>query len=66
MYSNVVTKEYLSYFADSNHAYTNTNHLLARQIMQNYDVQKGFGMILTKENIEEKLKELRKLNGINP
>jgi hypothetical protein len=34
--------------------------------MQNYDVQKGFGMILTKENIEEKLKELRKLNGINP
>lgn len=63
MYLNSVSKNYLEYFADSNHAYVETNKLIAAEITNNpIEIPNDFGMLLTKENLEEKLKELRKIN----
>ncbi|MFA7571631.1 MAG: hypothetical protein WCY75_10380 [Sulfurimonadaceae bacterium] len=66
MYLNTISKNYIEYFSDSNHAYTKTNDIIAKKVSGLIVEPNDFGMILTKENIEEKLKELRKLNGINP
>ena len=60
MYINDITNDYLNTFADSNHAYTKTYTLIANKITN--QVEKDFGILLTKENIEEKLQELRALN----
>lgn len=68
MYINSVSKHYLNYFADSNHAFPTTNELLAHKITMPSDpnIPEDFGMLITKENLEEKLRELRTLNGIQP
>lgn len=65
MYIHSISKNYLEYFADSNHAYPETNKLIAAKITNNpIKIPNDFGMLLTDKNIEEKLKELRKINGI--
>ena len=66
MYKNFVTENYLIYFADCNHPYVDTNTLIAHQILNLPDanIPSDFGMLLTKENIESKLNELRQINGI--
>jgi hypothetical protein len=66
MYSNTVTENYLLYFADCNHPYVDTNTLIAHRILHLTDpnIPSDFGIILTKDNIEEKLKVLRRLNRI--
>lgn len=60
MYINNITNDYLNTFADSNHAYTKTNNLIVDTITN--QVKNDFGIILTKDNIEENLKLLRKIN----
>lgn len=66
MYNNTVTSNYLIYFADCNHPYVDTNTLIAHRILNLNDpeIPFDFGMLLTKENIEKKLEELRKINDI--
>jgi hypothetical protein len=66
MYINSVATNYRKYFADCNHAYSDTYTLIAHDISATDDpsIPKDFGMLLTKENIEEKLLELRILNGV--
>lgn len=66
MYINSVAKNYEKYFHDSNHAYTETNTLIAHKITNFSDnnIPSDFGMLLTRKNIESKLIELRYLNGI--
>nr|WP_279188855.1 hypothetical protein [Aliarcobacter skirrowii] len=59
MYINHVSKNYLKYFGDSNHAYPHTNDILAKTIMSNYKNKlDDFGILLNKDNIDEKLGEL--------
>ena len=67
MYINSVATDDRKYFADCNHAYTDTYTLIAHEITATNDpsIPEDFGMLLTKENIEEKLKELRIRNGVN-
>lgn len=66
MYMHSVSNNYLHYFADSNHAYPETNKLIAHRITMpaNADIPEDFGMMITRENLEAKLQELRVLNGI--
>lgn len=66
MYINSVSKNYLEYFADSNHAYPETNELIAHKITLPADpkIPHDFGIILTPKNIEEVLNHLRIINGI--
>ena len=66
MYINTIGDNFIDNFADCNHAYPETNAIVARKIItQNKDEPKDFGIILTSENIEIKLQELRFLNGIS-
>jgi hypothetical protein len=66
MYLNSVANNYNRYFADCNHGYTDTYTLIAHKISEkeNALIPKDFGMILTPQNVESKLAELRKINGI--
>lgn len=66
MYINSVSKNYLEYFADSNHAYPETNELIAHKITFAEDpkIPHDFGIILTPENIEAVLTQLRIIHGI--
>lgn len=66
MYINTVTSNTQKYFADSHHGYPETYKLIAYKMNRsNYQqVPKDFGMILTQENIVQKLKELRQQNGL--
>ena len=66
MYMNSIGNNYSDNFADCNHAYPETNAIVARKIItQNKSDPKDFGIILTSENIEIKLQELRLRNGIS-
>jgi len=59
MYPNIISQNYWKYFADSNHVYPRTNHILAQQIITNYTFQKiDFGILLNKQNIEEFLNSI--------
>lgn len=66
MYINSVAQNYPYYFADCNHAYTDTYTLVAHKITAIPDkaIPNDFGMTLTKENIDAKLNELRIKNGV--
>lgn len=62
MYRNEISKNYTQYFGDSNHAYPDTNRILAQTIMSNYTKKyKDFGVLLDPTNINE---ELNKLNAL--
>lgn len=66
MYLSPIATNYIAYFKDSHHAYPETNALIAQKIAsQCISEPKNFGMILTRENIETKLQELRVLNGVS-
>ena len=58
MYPNSVSKNYLNYFFDANHAYPETNDIVAKTIVANENIIEDFGLILTKENIESYLRSL--------
>lgn len=68
MYMHSVSNNYLHYFYDSNHAYPETNALIAHKITMPSDpnIPKDFGMLITRTNIDQKLQELRVLNKIHP
>lgn len=53
MYINSVTNDYNNYFADSNHAYPKTYDIVAKTVLQRKNIINDFGIILTKDNLEE-------------
>lgn len=66
MYLHPIAENYSAYFIDSNHAYPETNALIAKIIDSRLDPKsENFGMILTRDNIDYKLQQLRRLNGIS-
>lgn len=66
MYINSITKDYVHHFVDCGHVYPESNSIIARQITAQCKGQpRDFGMILTRENIEIKLQELRMINGVS-
>lgn len=58
MYINSVTVNYTSYFGDSNHAYPETNAIVAKTVEKNENLIYDFGIILNKNNIEEFLSKI--------
>ncbi len=62
MYLNSFSKDYLLNFADSNHAYTQSNNKIVKELVDSK--QNDLKMILTKDNIENQLKKLKKINGV--
>lgn len=52
MYKNSISTDYINYFGDSNHAYPETNNIIARTIMDKKNLVDDFGFVLTKDNIQ--------------
>lgn len=52
MYKNSISTDYINYFADSNHAYPDTNNLIAQTIIHKQNFVNDFGLVLTKDNIQ--------------
>ncbi|MEA2110935.1 MAG: hypothetical protein U9P71_02685 [Campylobacterota bacterium] len=64
MYINALSDNARTYFQDSNHAFIETNECVSNQILQKPSQCPEVDMIITKENLEEKLQLLRTLNDV--
>lgn len=60
-YKNSISSNYIKYFADSNHAYPETNDIIAKTILNNKNIIDDFGIVLTHENIDSFFEEFDKI-----
>lgn len=65
MYLNELTSSPYLYFLDSNHGFNSTYDCLTLEILGKDSSCPKSNMTITKENVDDKLKALRILNGIN-
>lgn len=62
MYLNPITREENIYFQDSHHTYMATSKCLAQEMLNQKSSCPKIDIVLTKQNINAKLKELKKIN----